>query len=95
MIGAFARLLGNRERVLVCEQTGEHAYSVKSRSDEGDKAAETSDGPPDRFVEKFQYDGGDVFFAPVLETLRAVLRGRPRVQETVPHSPQKDQPDEN
>lgn len=94
MIGAFARLLGNRERVLVCEQTGEHAYSVKSRGDEGDKAAEASDGPPDGFVEKFQYDGGDVFFAPVLETLRAVLRGKPRVEqisETLPQLPQKDQ----
>lgn len=77
MIGAFARKLGSRERVLQCEQTGDHAYAVRATSDDGLRASEGADAPPERFVERYEYDGGNVFLAPILDTLRAVLK-RPR-----------------
>jgi hypothetical protein len=77
MIGAFARKLGTKDRVLSYEETGEHKYALKTRSDAGeDKQAETHDAPPEGFVERIPHEGGDVFLAPVLETLRSVLRGR-------------------
>lgn len=75
MIGAFARMLGNRDRVLTFEQTGDHAYAVRTRGDAA-VSSESRDQPPERFVERIPHEGGDVVFAPILETLRAVLRGR-------------------
>jgi hypothetical protein len=76
MIGAFARILGSRERIVSCEQTADHAYAVKTRGPAGDVSAESADAPPERFVERIPHEGGDVIFAPMLETLRAILRGR-------------------
>lgn len=93
MIGAFARKLGSRERIVSCEQTSDHSYAVNTRGPEGDAQAESHDGPPERFVERFPHEGGDVFLAPLLETLRAALR-RPRKQAdgTLPSLPHNDQP---
>ena len=84
MIGAFARLLGSRERVLHCEETGDNAYTVKTRGPEGDEHAEAADTPPEQFVERFPHEGGDVFLAPMLEALRAVLRGKKPEREGEP-----------
>jgi hypothetical protein len=93
MIGAFARMLGNRERIVSCEQTADHAWSVSSRGPEGDAQAQGHDGPPERFVERFPHEGGDVFLAPMLDTLRAVLR-RPRKEAggTLPGLTQNEEP---
>ena len=94
MIGAFARMLGTRDRVLTCEQTGDHAWSVRSRDDAG-RANEAGDQPPEGFVERIPHEGGDVVFAPILETLREVLRGgRRRAGEraTVRGLPHNDEP---
>lgn len=91
MIGAFARMLGQRDRVLTCEQTGDNAYTVRKQGDPAEPT-ESRDHPPEQFVERIPHEGGDVVFAPILETLRAVLRGRPRTEEppTRPGMPQKD-----
>lgn len=97
MIGAFARMLGTRDRVLTFEQTGDHAYSVRSREDAAN-ANEARDQPPEQFVERIPHEGGDVVFAPILETLRAVLRGgRKKAGEgaTLRELPHKDEPTAN
>jgi hypothetical protein len=75
MIAAFARMLGSRERVLSCEETS-GSYSVRTRNaDDGvDAATVAQDAPPEQFVERIPHEGGDVYLAPVLDTLRAVLR---------------------
>jgi hypothetical protein len=75
MIGAFARMFGSRDRVLTVEETEANAYEVKARSEDGlESVSTTVDQPPAAFVERLPHEGGDVYFAPVLETLRAVLR---------------------
>lgn len=77
VIGAFARMFGTRERLISYEETRENGYAVKARSrDDGDTLAETSDAPPEAFVEKIPHDGGDVYLAPVVEMLRSVFRRR-------------------
>lgn len=94
MIGAFARMLGNRDRVLTYEQTGDHAWAVRTRDDAA-TASESRDQPPEQFVERIPHEGGDVVFAPILETLRAVLRGgRGKASEraTVRGLPHNDEP---
>lgn len=97
MIGAFARKLGSRERIVSCEQTSDHSYALSTRGPQGDAQAESHDSPPEAFVARFPHEGGDVFFAPVLETLRAILR-RPRkeaggtAEGTLPGMPHNDEP---
>lgn len=59
MIGAFARKLGPQDH--------------PAGTDYEKLTDATAGAPPERFVERFPHDGGDVFFAPMLETLRAVL----------------------
>lgn len=60
MIGAFARRLGSHDRTPLATDY--------------EKLAEgAADAPPEQFVERFPHEGGDVFLAPVLETLRVVL----------------------
>lgn len=80
MIGAFARMLGSQDRVLACEQTGDNAYTLRT-SAASNEPTESRDHPPEGFVEKIAHEGGDVFFAPLLETLRNVLRSRARPDE--------------
>lgn len=83
MIGAFARMLGSQDRVLACEQTGDHAYAVRT-SGAADQTRESRDQPPEGFVERIAHEGGDVFFAPLLETLRNILRARAKPDEAEP-----------
>lgn len=82
MIGAFARMIGQRDRVLTFEQTGDHAYAVRT-DDAAATPSEARDQPPEGFVERIPHEGGDVFFAPILEALRNVLRVRSREADTV------------
>lgn len=89
MIGAFARMLGNRDRVLTFEQTADNAYSVRTR-DEAATTSESRDQPPEQFVERIPHEGGDVVFAPILETLRAVLKGRKAGGGTLRPMPHKE-----
>ena len=94
MIGAFARMLGNRDRVLTCEQTGDHQWAVRTRGDAA-QANEGRDQPPEQFVERIPHEGGDVVFAPILETLRAVLRSgrrKPGEDATLRGLPHNGQP---
>ena len=42
---------------------------------------QTQSAPPAGFVEKFEHEGGDVYVSPMIETLRNVLRGRPKREE--------------
>lgn len=74
MIGAFARMLGSRSRVLSVEEN----YAVRTRGERGyrEHAAGTGDAPPAAFVEKVSDEAGDVYVMPFLEALRAALRGR-------------------
>lgn len=58
MIGNFARILRGPARP----------------GDLQPELAEAQGEPPERFVEKISHEGGDVYVAPVLETLRAALR---------------------
>lgn len=76
MIGAFARMLRSRDRVLSYEDTPE-GHRVN-----GD-AGQTPDAPPVAFVAKHSEEGGDVYVAPVLDALRAALRRRrgPRAED--------------
>ncbi|MFA5860976.1 MAG: hypothetical protein WDA16_04715 [Candidatus Thermoplasmatota archaeon] len=60
MIGAFARKLGTHDKPQLATD-----YEKLTES--------AADAPPEQFVERFPHEGGDVFLAPVLETLRAVL----------------------
>lgn len=69
MIGAFARMLRSRDRVLSYEDTPE-GHRVN-----GD-AGQTPDAPPVAFVAKHSDEGGDVYVAPVLDALRSALRRR-------------------
>lgn len=71
MIGAFARMIGQRQRVLSVDET----YGVKAQTAGGiaDHAAPT-DAPPERFVAKVSDEGGDVYLSPMVESLRAWLR---------------------
>ena len=77
MIGAFARMLGSRDRLLTVEEKDANAYAWKTRTPEGgERGADGSDAPPEAFSERIEHEGGDVFVVPMLETLRRVLRAR-------------------
>lgn len=75
MIGNFARIVRAPFRALPMEDTTE---------------SEARGTPPERFVEKISEDGGDVYLAPVLDTLRAALR---RHFQATPAEPQARTPD--
>lgn len=76
MIGAFARMLGRRDRVVACHET-DSGYTTQTTSPEGAaRRDDAHDAPPEAFVEKVSEEGGDVYVAPVLEALRAALRRR-------------------
>lgn len=75
MIGAFARMVGHKDRVVSVEETTTDGYAVRTKQMEGyAEHAAARDAPPERFVEKVSDEGGDVFFAPVLDVLRDTLR---------------------
>lgn len=76
MIGAFARMLGSRDRILTLEETGANTYDLRTRTAEGDATHSGSDAPPEAFSERIPHEGGDVWVVPVLETLRRVLKAR-------------------
>lgn len=77
VIGAFARMLGSRERLISYEETTANAYSMKARNDDGqDSVSEAADAPPEAFVQRISDEGGDVYVAPVLEALRLWIRRR-------------------
>lgn len=81
-------MFGSRERVLVVAETESNAYEVKARAADGrDTTSTADDQPPPAFVERLPHDGGDVYFSPVLETLRAVLRkARGTLPPTTPNA---------
>ena len=97
MLGAFARKLTSRDRVLSYEETGEHKYAMRTHNEGGVHHAETHDAPPEGFVERIPHEGGDVFIAPMLEALRNVLRtGRAkRAEDEKPEAPLLPQVHEN
>lgn len=77
MIGAFARMLGAKEKLLAVEETEEQGYAT--RAQEPGRPAErkeSRDAPPEAFVERVQDEGGDVYIAPMLEALRDWVRRR-------------------
>lgn len=77
MIGAFARMLGNRERLLAVEETENHGYATRARTPSGvEDRREGTDSPPERFVEKVSDEGGDVYLVPFLDHLREWVRRR-------------------
>lgn len=77
LIGAFARMLRTRDRVLSVEETEGNGYAVKATG--AGRFAEhpaAADSPPEGFVEKLPHEGGDVYVAPMLEAMRAWMRRR-------------------
>ncbi len=78
MIGAFARMLGARERLLAVEPTEDlQGYATRAQAPGGvvDRK-EARDAPPEAFVEKVPDDAGDVYMVPMLEALRDWVRRR-------------------
>lgn len=74
MIGAFARMLGARERVLAVEHDPESGYAVRSSAAVPSERA-GRDGPPEAFVaERVSDEGGDVYVIPILEAFRGLFR---------------------
>lgn len=77
MIGAFARMLRTRERVLAVEETEGQGYAVKAGGPGAfEELAGRPDAPPEGFVEKVPHEGGDVYIAPMLEAMRSWMRRR-------------------
>lgn len=80
MIAAFARKLGTA----TSPPPAHHATDYDALAQESDSA---HDAPPERFVEKYPHEGGDVFLAPLLDSLRAALRAarrEPRPKDAEP-----------
>lgn len=74
MIGAFARRLGPRDRILSYEETGE-GVATTARTPEGVATlSPAADAPPEAFAQKLEHDGGNVYVVPMLEALREWLR---------------------
>lgn len=78
MIGAFARMLGARERLLAVESTeDQQGYATRAHAPGGvAERKEARDAPPENFVEKVPDEGGDVYMVPMLEALREWVRRR-------------------
>lgn len=77
LIGAFARMLGTRERVVSVSETSDHTYAVTALGPgRPERHSESRDAPPEAFVQKLSEEGGDVYVAPMLEALRELLRRR-------------------
>lgn len=83
MIGNFARLF-----------RAEPPTPARARTMD-EELAEAKGEPPERFVDKISDEGGDVYVAPMLETLRAALRrhlhpSKPDPEEGTTPSPARD-----
>lgn len=78
MIGAFARKLGARERLLAVEETEDHqGYATRAHAPGGvAPPREARDAPPEAFVEKVSDEAGVVYIVPMLEALREWVRRR-------------------
>lgn len=77
MIGAFARKLGKSDRILSYEQTAQDTIAVQSRHEsERDSVTEARDAPPEAFVERLAYPGGDVYMVPLIEAMRQWFKRR-------------------
>lgn len=77
LIGAFARMLGTRERVVSVSETSDHTYAVTAQTPGApERLSENRDAPPEAFVQKLNEEGGTVYVAPMLEALRELLRRR-------------------
>lgn len=76
MIGVFAKMFSNRERVEeIAPMEGEVGYEIRARAPEDvGRITQGSDAPPENFVEKLPSEGGDVYYVPFLEALRNVLK---------------------
>lgn len=85
MIGAFARMLRQRDHVEVVEGSPEAGWAVRSR--EGERLQETRDAPPEQFVQRVSDEGGEVYISPVLETLRQIFRRKPSMDASETSSP--------
>lgn len=74
MIGVFAKMFGPRERVTeIAEADG--GLQVKARADAGvETASVAADAPPEAFVEKMEYEGGNVYVIPFMEAFRAWVK---------------------
>lgn len=81
MIGAFARMLGARERLLVVEETEDQGYATRAQAPgRPDARKEAHDAPPEGFVHRVRDEGGDVYVSPMLEALRDWVRRRRGLQ---------------
>lgn len=76
MIGNFARILRGSPRPVDIEK----------------ELAEAKGEPPERFVEKISDEGGDVYVAPVLETLRAAVKRHLHPSAAGPDAGTPDEP---
>lgn len=77
MIGAFARMLGNRERLLAVEETEDQGYATRAHAPGGLEARrESRDAPPEAFVQRVSDEGGDVYVIPFVEALREWVKRR-------------------
>lgn len=75
MIGAFARMLGAKERLLAVEETENRGYATMAAGPQGVEAREGArDAPPEAFVERVSDEGGDVYLSPMIEALRSWVR---------------------
>lgn len=77
MIGAFARMLRTRNRILSVDETEGQGYAIKATGPcNYAEHAVAADSPPEGFVEKLPHEGGDVYIAPMLEAMRTWMRRR-------------------
>ncbi|MHB8604916.1 MAG: hypothetical protein ACYDCK_06630 [Thermoplasmatota archaeon] len=85
MIASFARMFGNRDRVVSVAPVTGAPTDLEVFAGEGTAASANpkgvvgSDQPPAAFVEKMAYDGGDVYVIPFVEAFKkwsSTLRGR-------------------
>lgn len=75
MIGAFARMVGRRDRVVQIEDHETEGFALRTKRGAAYEAHDTAtDAPPEAFVHSVADEGGVVIFAPVLDALRSTLR---------------------
>lgn len=80
MIGLFAKMFGNRERVVEIAPADESGSAYEVRSQEDGAPARTTradEATPEGFVERVPSEGGDVLYVPFLEMLRRAVRRKP------------------
>lgn len=96
MIGAFARMIGGRDRLVSVQETADHAYAYRSRSEDGTQnEQDVRDAPPEDFVEHFSDEGGTVYFAPLVEMLRNIVQKSRAASVSCPAQKDDTGPDEH